>query len=547
MDSARPGPGARGVRIGERAIAKKLATLAAVAVCGAGAASAQARPSKPPKPSKPAPPPVRVSVVQTTADLTERLAVQPAHTFGHRRAVAATIDVDDARRYQQFVGVGGAMTDSSAWLMWTQLPAARRALLMQALFGVSGARLGFLRVPVGASDFTVDGVPYTYDDGAVDPTLARFSIRHDQAYILPALRAARRLNPAAYVEAVPWTMPPWMKANQAFDNPGEAGALLAADYRAAAGYLVAFLQAYARAGVPVQALSPANEPGQRTLIPSMELSVTQEAQLISEDLLPALRGAHLSPTIFGWDLSWGPLTGSDPLVALARRGQIGLAYHCYQGSPQIMTAVHQVAPAASQIMDECATGSFDTWSTSEILIASFRNWAQAVGLWNLALNPAGGPVQPPNTGCPGCTGIVTIARGHFFLSRDYYELAQLSRFVTTGAWRVWSSTSATYELTARYTTRVEGGLDDVAFLDGDGTRVLVVCNPGTHPQRFNVAWRGRYIIDTVPAGATTTFTWRSPPPAPASDGGRGATPAQRPRRPNGWLNARRSKRPMTVS
>ena len=62
---------------------------------------------------------------------------------------------------------------------------------MDALFGAKGIRLNFLRVPIGASDFTATGTPYTYDDlpaGQTDPSLAHFSIAHDLAYIVPALR-----------------------------------------------------------------------------------------------------------------------------------------------------------------------------------------------------------------------------------------------------------------------------------------------------------------------------------------------------------------------
>src|ERR1035437_7530921 len=100
-----------------------------------------------------------------------------------------------------------------------------------------------------------------------------------------------------------------------------------------------------------------------------------------------------------------------------------------------MPAVHAGAPAALQIVDECATGSFDAWHTSEVMIASLRNWASAVGLWDLALDPAGGPVLPPNTGCQGCTGLATVASGSYRLSLDYYELAPLSPFLRPAARR----------------------------------------------------------------------------------------------------------------
>lgn len=459
---------------------------------------------------KKAPPPVRVKVVQTTADLTERLAAQPEHTFGSRHPLVTTIQVQDGRRYQPFIGVGGAMTDSSAWLIWTQLTTSHRQQLLRALFSASGAHIGFLRIPIGASDF-ITGQPYTYDDlppGQTDPTLAHFSIQHDRAYILPALRAALGLNPHTYLEAVQWTPPAWMKANDAYDNPSNVGTLLPGYYPADAEYDVKFLQAYATAGVPIQAISPENEPGQNTRIPGLQLNEPEEAQLIQHALEPALARAHLAPAIFGWDLSWGRLGLTDPLVQLARVDEIGLAFHCYAGSPLYMTGVHAAAPAATQIVDECTTGSFDNWDTSEVMIASLRNWASAVDLWNLALNSAGGPVLAPNTGCRGCTGLATVAGRGYTLSLDYYELAQLSRFVQPGAVRVGSDHTVSYVLQPNYTTQVTPGLDDVAFANPDGTRVLFVHSTATVPMPLNVEWHGQFVTVTIPPGATTTLTWR---------------------------------------
>src|SRR5204862_448075 len=77
---------------------------------------------------------------------------------------------------------------------------------MNRLFGPSGIRLGFIRVPMGASDFSAGGYPYTYDDIPVpqsDPGLQHFSIGHDRPYIIPALREALKLNPAAQIIASP--------------------------------------------------------------------------------------------------------------------------------------------------------------------------------------------------------------------------------------------------------------------------------------------------------------------------------------------------------
>jgi glucosylceramidase len=516
--------------------------IVAAAVLGASAAAAPASAARRPAPSPPHPPPragvlsirseavarprsPRVSVIQTSSDLAQALVSLPGLRFapGAPTAGVPVIRVNDTVRYQQFTGAGAALTDSSAWLIGDELSPPARAGLLRALFGPSGIGLNFLRVPIGASDYTATGVPYTYDDvaaGASDPSLAGFSIAHDSSYILPTLQAIRALDPGLYLEAVPWSPPAWMKANAALTNMGFGGALLPSAYGPLAQYLVRFLQAYAGAGVPVTAIAPQNEPTVAAT-PGLELSEQQEAAFVTQDLRPALAAAGLSASVFGWDLSWGPLGAADPLIAAAGPatprvpGQpepalTGLAWHCYFGSPSVMSRAHYEAPAMQQIVDECSPGPGTVLPTSELLIASLRNWAGAVALWNLALDPAGGPVESPNIGCPGCTGVVTVTEstGTYTFSRDFYELGQLSRFVLPGAVRISSPHFVTYGVGPGDKPVVSPGLDDVAFENPDGTRVLLAYDDATAPVTFAVAWRGSSFTATIPAGATTTFVWR---------------------------------------
>src|ERR1700744_325229 len=123
------------------------------------------------------------------------------------------------------------MTDSSADLIENELAPRARRRLMALLFSPAprGIGLRFLRVPIAASDFTATGVPYTYDDlppGQTDPRLRRFTIAHARVYVLPARGAALARDRDLYVEAVPWSAPAWMKANDGLDNLGDTGELL---------------------------------------------------------------------------------------------------------------------------------------------------------------------------------------------------------------------------------------------------------------------------------------------------------------------------------
>jgi glucosylceramidase len=135
-------------------------------------------------------------VYLTTRDLKSTLARQPDLTFRAGTVSGAdSVSVDPSVDYQTLTaGFGVAMTDTSAYELDTQLPAALRDEVMQKLFSPTGGiGLSFLRVPIGGSDYVV-GNPYTYDDmpvGQVDPTLTHFSLAHDQPYIIPMIRQAR--------------------------------------------------------------------------------------------------------------------------------------------------------------------------------------------------------------------------------------------------------------------------------------------------------------------------------------------------------------------
>jgi glucosylceramidase len=460
--------------------------------------------------------PYAAEVVQTSADLSQRLTRLPDLEFGSAHVAGLPVITVDARvRYQNVEGFGAAMTDTSAWLIERETPDPARRQLMSELFGAGGIRLNFVRVPMGASDFTHDGTPYTYDDlppGQSDPALGHFSIAHDEAYILPALRQSRAIDPDTEFLASPWTPPAWMKTNDSLGNAGNRGTLRASAYAPWGEYFARFIQAYARAGIPIGAITVQNEPGNPTLYPGLNLSAAAEATWIVHDLEPALAAARLDPKIYGGDLGWGPTSNafmSSSIFGPAGSDLTGLSWHCYFGAPGVMNEFRQAAPKLDQIVDECSPGSITPTPTSEIVIASLRDWASTVALWNLALDPAGGPVQVPNRGCPACLGLATISEqtGSVSLTRSYYQLGQVSSFVAPGAQRIVSTHFVSYVYPHSGVNVVTPGLDDVALRNPDGSIVLAAYDNGATAIRFAVAWRDRALEYELLPGAMVTFVF----------------------------------------
>ncbi len=464
--------------------------------------------------------PDAVSVVQTSSDLSQALTALAPLRLSATRPVAGepVIAVHDSAVEQTVNGFGGAMTDSSAWLIERKLPAARRATLIGELFGPEGLRLDFLRVAIGASDFTAGQKPYSYDDlppGRSDPKLARFSIAHDRADILPALTQARTANPHTEFLASPWTPPAWMKANDSLDNIEDHGTLLPAAYEPWAAYIVRFIQAYDQAGVPITALTAQNEPGAATPYPGMNMSETSLSTWIRRDLVPALARAKLQVSLYGNDQGWS--TGSTAFArqqagsSPAASDLAGIAWHCYFGSPDVMSALRSLAPRLDQIVDECSPG-ISSLPISEVVISSLRDWASTVAVWNLALDQVGGPVQGHDTGCAGCSGLVTINTTTHTATANLalYQLGQASKFVDPGAHRVASTHFVSYTYTKPATNFVSPGLDDVAFVNPDHSRVLIAYDNSSQAIAFAVQWHGESFNYTLPAGATVTFRWNDP-------------------------------------
>ncbi len=232
-----------------------------------------------------------------------------------------------------------------------------------------------------------------------------------------------------------------------------------------------------------------------------------EDVFITQSLVPALRAAGLRTAVYGLDgsgLAYGEEMLSDPVV----RSEIaGIAWHCYAGLEQ-MSQLQTMDPAAGMVMSECSPGVV-AYPTAETAIASLRNDAQAVDLWNLALDPSGGPKQAV-PGCDGCGGLATVDEqtGTASLNLNYYQLGQVSTFVQRGAVRIASDRWVSDFADADGSYGVTAGLDDVALENPDGSKVLIAYDNSSQPIQFQVAWRGQAFSYTLDPGATATFVWR---------------------------------------
>jgi glucosylceramidase len=440
----------------------------------------------------------------TTGDRSKLLAREPDASFGSALAAAtATIDVDPDKRYQQIAGFGAAITDASGWLIQQKLDPKRRDALLRELFGREGQGIGlsFTRLTIGASDFSRSH--YSFDDvpaGQQDPKLARFSLAPQRDTVIPTVKAALAINPQLKVMASPWSAPGWMKSTDSLVK----GTLKPEAYDAFARYLSRYVGEMKKEGVPVSALTLQNEPHfEPNDYPGMRVEPAQRAALIRGFLGPRLAAEQPGTQLFDWDHNWDEpespaIVLSDPQAA---KYVGGIAWHCYGGDVRAMGRLHDRFPDKDTWFTECSGGKWaPDWSknlmyfTRTLVIDTTRGWARGVLLWNLALDENDGPFLG---GCKNCRGVVTIDSRTGAVTRnvEYYALAHASRFVLPGARRIASDTQ-------------DKDLGNVAFVNPDGSLVLLVANGAAQERGFDVQVRGKRFGWRLPAGSVATFAWR---------------------------------------
>lgn len=411
------------------------------------------------------------------------------------------ITVDTTSRFQSVDGFGYTLTSGSATLI-NNLSAANKETLLQDLFSTTnGIGISYLRIAIGASDLSAE--VYSYNDlpaGQTDLTLTNFSLNAEKAGgtgLIPLMKEILAINPSIKILGTPWSAPVWMK-----DNGSSVGGSLKTEYYDVyAQYLVKYIQGMKAEGITIDAITPQNEPLHGGNNPSMVMTAEQQRDFIKNSLGPAFQTAGITTKIIVWDHNCDnpnyPLTILNDVAAKAFVD--GSAFHLYAGDISALSAVHNAHPDKNVYFTEqytASNGDFGgdlKWHTRNVIIGSMRNWSRNALEWNLANDGNFGPHTPG--GCTVCKGALTII-GSSTVNKNvaYYIVAHASKFVPTGSVRVASNTSS-------------GNLISVAFERPDKKKVLIVLNDGSNAQSFNIRFKDKWVVTSLPASSVGTYVW----------------------------------------
>lgn len=382
-----------------------------------------------------------------------------------------TVAINEEIEYQSMEGFGASITGSSAFVIQEHLSENEQKILLQDLFNTeTGIGLSFIRLTIGASDFSLSD--FTYNDlpsGQSDIDQDGFDLSREDERLVPLLQKIIAINPAIKIMGSPWSAPAWMKETNALKN----GGTLRTDYMDSyATYFIEYIKAMESRNIPIHSITVQNEPLYAAPYISLEMSSSQQRDFIRDHLGPKLAANNLSTKIIIYDHNWDNTTYpidvlSDPE---ANKYIEGTAFHCYAGDVSAMSDVHRKYPNAGLYFTECSGGDFSpdyatnlSWNTQNLLVGATRNWSKTVLFWNMALDQNHGP---KNGGCQDCRGVVTVnsSSGQVTKNVEYALLGHVSKFVKPGAKRIETPDTRS------------NGVSQVAFKNQDGSITIIAMN-----------------------------------------------------------------------
>ena len=437
--------------------------------------------------------------VYTTADSTT-LRLSNTETlqfkdFGQPKETEPCIFVDPTKKFQTFIGIGGALTDASAET-YAKLPKEKQAELMQALYDTKkGIGYTLARTNIHSCDFSSDSYTYVAEG---DTALKSFNVEHDFQYRIPFIKqtiAAAGNKLTLFVS--PWSPPAFMKSNGSMLHGGE---LKKEFYQSWANYYIKFIKTYEKEGIPVWGLTVQNEPMAVQTWESCNYTGEQERDFIKNFLGPTLVKSGLAnKKLIAWDhnrdLMYQRVSTvlDDPQAA---KYVWGIGFHWYEdwtGGGKIFDNVKRVAesyPNTHLIFTEGCAESFipallGSWKLGETygrsMINDFNNGTVAWTDWNVLLDEKGGPNHVGNF-CFAPIHADTKTGELNYLS-SYYYIGHFSKFIRPGAKRIISSSS-------------RGQLLTTAFENTDGKIVVIVMNQSSEKIPYRL-WIAGKAAETV--------------------------------------------------
>ncbi len=469
---------------------------------------------------------LRVTVIETSRDGARQAERQLEGSTATNDAALPGIFLRPDRRFQEIVGFGGAFTESTAFVL-NQLEKGRRQEVLNACFSPAGAHYSLTRTHINSCDFSLTNYAYANTPG--DFELEDFSIQEDLDDLVPLIKDAMSVPGAAFkILASPWTAPPWMKDNGAWNG----GSLKPECHPTWALYFSKYIRAYAAQGIPIWGVTVQNEPlGNGAQWESMIFTPRQMADFIKQHLGPQFVRDNLDAKILIYDQNrdhlqeWAGEILGDPEAA---RYVWGTAVHWYSSTtnwyPDVLTAVHDRFPTKALLHTEgCIDAEVPVWKNddwywsreatdwgfewaeekdkylhpkyvpvqryAQDIIGGLNSWLAGWVDWNMVLDHQGGPNHARNW----CIAPILVhsATKEVYFTPLHDVMCHFSKYIRPGAVRIGVDSEA-------------NDLMVTACLNPDGRIAVVLFNGTAKPIPYRVVLDREEVRLRVPEHALQT-------------------------------------------
>jgi len=424
------------------------------------------------------------------------------------------IEVNTENTYQEIHGFGASITDTSALILSSMTETEKNDVMKKLFDKENGIGLSLLRNTIGASDFTSSEY-YTYWDVEEDGFQDFSTIEGKGKEVVSLTKEALGLNGDLKLFLAPWTAPLWMKDDDVWGSladsflAGTYANLTETNYANYAEYLTKTVQVYDNNDIPVYAISVQNEPYTEQTYPAMNWTQTALVNFTNNNLKPALTNAGLTTKILNWDYNFEGNEAADAIMEATIENADGVGYHWYSGEPEEMLSTYNTYSNHGKLMYVTEASSSKP-SNAESLVEitsniarSLRSGANGFIMWNIALDPDGGPTyENIQEHCSALVHYDYDAEGtkELTYTYDYYSLAHFSKFMDTNAVRV-ESTDTGVESDYNLVNVVVQNPDD-------GSMTAVITNSDSNDSEVcKLVSNGQVMEVTVAPRSTVTITW----------------------------------------
>jgi glucosylceramidase len=416
-----------------------------------------------------------------------------------------SVFVDPTKKFQTFLGIGGAITDASAEV-FAKLSKAKQQEFLEAYYSTkNGIGYSLARTTIHSCDFSTDS--YTYVEEG-DSDLKTFNIDHDRQYRIPLIKQATAIAGKLTMYVSPWSPPAFMKTN---GTMLQGGKLKREFDQSWANYYAKFIKAYEKEGIPIWGMTIQNEPMATQRWESCIYTAEEERDFLKDYLGPTMEKSGLGDKkIIVWDHNRDLMNHRANVIfddPEASKYAWGMGFHWYEnwtgGEPMFenVKKVQEVYPTKNLIFTEGCVEKFDSnkyqlWANGErygrSMINDFSNGTVAWTDWNILLDQNGGPNHVGNF-CFAPIHANTVT-GELIYTPSYYYIGHFSKFIKPNAKRISSVSSRSQLITT-------------SFVNEDGKVITVVMNQSDKEATYNLCVGSESASVTILPHAIQTLVY----------------------------------------